>query len=146
MTEIREINFDMDGTLANLYGVEGWLSYLQNKDTRPYAEALPLLNLQALARRLNTLKRKGYKLRIISWLAKNSDKKYDEAVAKVKRFWLGSHLASVEWDEIVIVPYGTPKYMLGKGILFDDEEQNRTAWGEGAYDATEIMQVLKGLK
>ena len=29
---IREINFDMDGTLADFYGVENWLSYLVSGD------------------------------------------------------------------------------------------------------------------
>ena len=29
--------FDMDGTIANLYGVPGWLSYLQESDPTPYA-------------------------------------------------------------------------------------------------------------
>lgn len=29
------ICFDMDGTIANLYGVENWLDYLINKDTYP---------------------------------------------------------------------------------------------------------------
>ena len=29
------IYFDMDGTLANFYGVENWLDYLENEDTTP---------------------------------------------------------------------------------------------------------------
>ena len=29
------INFDMDGTLANLYGVENWLEMLEAEDTTP---------------------------------------------------------------------------------------------------------------
>jgi hypothetical protein len=43
---------------------------------------------------------------------------------------------------VEIVAYGTPKQTIGKGILFDDEEPNRTAWGEGAYHPTEIFAVL----
>ena len=46
----REINFDMDGTIANFYGVDGWLDYLMNKDVTPYKEAKPLINFSALAR------------------------------------------------------------------------------------------------
>ena len=38
------IYFDMDGTLANFYGVENWLDYLENEDTTPYAIARPLFN------------------------------------------------------------------------------------------------------
>ena len=51
----RIINFDMDGTIADLYGVDGWLNDLINGDTRPYDIAKPLVNMSALARRLNAL-------------------------------------------------------------------------------------------
>ena len=53
------INFDMDGTIADLYGVENWLDYLIAENTRPYAIAKPLVNLSALARKLNALQRMG---------------------------------------------------------------------------------------
>ena len=32
----KAIYFDLDGTLANLYGVENWLEYLIKEDTYPY--------------------------------------------------------------------------------------------------------------
>jgi hypothetical protein len=54
-------------------------------------------------------------------------------------------LASVRFDEIHIVAYGTPKHTLGNGILFDDEEKNREGWGEGAYTPEEIFEVLSSL-
>ena len=146
MTEYKEINFDMDGTLANLYGVENWLECLMNKDVTPYAQAKPLLNLSALARVLNRLQRNGYKINIISWLAKNDDVIYAKAVADVKVIWLAKHLPSVKWDKITIVPYGTPKSTCGNGYLFDDEEPNRDEWGDGAYGVDNIIEILKGLK
>ena len=37
------INFDMDGTIADLYGVENWLDYLIAGDVFPYENADPLL-------------------------------------------------------------------------------------------------------
>lgn len=146
MTEIRQINFDMDGTIANLYGVDGWLDDLINKSTRPYAEAQPMMNFSALARILNRLQRNGYKLCVISWLAKNSNSEYDARVAETKRQWLAKRLPSVKWDEINIVAYGTPKQTIGKGILFDDEAQNREAWEGTAYNVENILEILKGLK
>ena len=56
----KAIYFDMDGTLANLYSVNGWLDKLRQYDTSPYAEAQVMLNMQALAHRLNALQRAGY--------------------------------------------------------------------------------------
>lgn len=140
--------FDMDGTIANLYGVQNWLDYLMASDPTPYAIAKPLLRLNALARVLNNLQRRGYKVGVISWLAKNSTADYDEAVTKAKIDWLTKHLASVAFDEINIVRYGTPKHLFATceaDILFDDEEKNRNEWTGKAFDVNNILEVLKGL-
>lgn len=140
---VFEINFDMDGTLCDFYGVENWLQYLIERNPFPYENAKPLVNMSALARRLNSLQRKGYKVNVISWLAKNSTADFDAVVTVAKVKWLRKHLPSVHWDNINIVGYGTPKNTIGCGILFDDEEPNRNMWGEGAYDAHNILEVLK---
>ena len=140
------INFDMDGTIADLYGVENWLDYLINENPYPYANAEPLLRLSALARKLNALQRAGYDLAIISWLSKGGSRAYNEAVTAVKMAWLKKHLPSVNWDRITIVPYGTPKQNFCENpldILFDDEERNRTNWTGRAYDVQNIMEILK---
>lgn len=139
------INFDMDGTIANLYGVEGWLDDLINEDTRPYEIAKPLLNLSVLARELNRLKRIGKTLNIISWTSKSGSVEYNERVKIAKLKWLAKHLPSVKWDNVFIVPYGTPKNEISRGILFDDEIGNRTAWGVGAYDVDNILGVLRAV-
>ena len=144
----RTIFFDMDGTIANLYGVEGWLADLIAKNPRPYAEARPLLNMNALARVLNRLTREGFKIEIISWLAKNSTTEYDEKVAEVKKTWLKKHLASVKFEKINIVAYGTAKENFihtENDILFDDEEKHRDNWTGKAFDVNNILEVLKSL-
>lgn len=144
----QTIYFDMDGTIANLYGVENWLPQLQAANPAPYAAAEPLLKLQPLARRLNKLQAKGWKLGIVSWLAKNSTAEYDKAVTNAKLNWLKKHLHSVNWDEIHIVPYGTPKEKTvnnPQGILFDDEKRNRDNWQGTAHNEKDIMKVLKAV-
>lgn len=140
---VFEINFDMDGTLADFYGVENWLQYLIERNPFPYENAKPLVNMSALARRLNALQRKGYKVNVISWLAKNSTDDFDKIVTSAKEKWLKKHLPSVKWNKITIVAYGIDKSTLGNGVLFDDEENNRKMWGEGAYDVHNILEVLK---
>ena len=135
---VKEINFDMDGTIADFYGVENWLDYLVNRDPYPYENAKPLVNLSVLARYLNRLQREGYAINIISWLAKNSTEEFDEMVTFAKKKWLKKHLPSVNWNKITIVQYGVNKATLGNGILFDDEENNRKMWGQGAYDVHNI--------
>lgn len=142
----KAIYFDMDGTIANLYGVENWLEQLINEDSTPYINAKPMCNFSLLARRLNILQRKGYHLGIISWLSKNSSKYYDEKVTNAKIKWLNTHLKSVKWNEIKIIGYGTPKeknVLYPKGILFDDEIQNRKNWIGKAYNEKNILDKLK---
>ena len=141
----RQINFDMDGTIANLYAVDGWLECIIARDTKPYVEAEPLVNLSALARVLNRLQREGWEINIISWLAKNSTNDYDAKVTEAKIGWLKKHLPSVKWNNINIVAYGTPKANCGKGILFDDEKPNRDNWNGTAYDVNNIIEILKKL-
>ena len=150
MTEnTKAIYFDMDGTIADLYGVTDWLSMLQSANALPYAIAKPLVRLATLAKLLNELQRQGYTIGIISWLAKANNQKYDAEVTQVKKEWLKKHLKSVHFDEIKIVKYGTPKYKTvayPKGILFDDEEKNRKEWKGTAYNEQNIIEVLKELK
>lgn len=141
----KKIWFDLDGTLANLYGVENWLDMLIAQDPTPYAQAEPMLNMSALARLLHKAQRLGYEIGIISWLSKTSTTEYDNAVTVAKIEWLQAHLPSVEWNEVHIVAYGTPKHTICSGVLFDDEEHNRNMWGEGAYEPCEILEFLRGL-
>lgn len=142
----KEINFDMDGTLADFYGVEGWLDCLINSDAHPYAVARPLFNFSALARQIHRLQNAGYTVNIISWLSKSGTDDFNAEVTAVKMAWLAKHLPSVTFDRITIVKYGTPKSTCGNGILFDDEERNRNEWKGTAYDVQNILETLKGLR
>lgn len=140
------IFFDMDGTIADLYGVENWLDYLIAGSALPYEMAQPLVRMNSLARILNRLQRQGYRIGIISWLAKNSTTEYDELVTSAKMAWLKQHLSSVQWDEINIVPYGTAKQNFARtenDILFDDEQRNRDNWTGIAFDVNQIIEIVK---
>ena len=140
----KAIYFD----IADLYGVENWLEDLINSEPRPYKVATPLIRMNSLARVLNRLQREGYSIGIVSWLSKSGTKEYNREVTKAKKEWLYTHLKSVSFDEIRIVPYGTPKEKVvdkPKGILFDDEKQNRKNWCGTAYDVNNIIEILKAL-
>lgn len=144
----KAIYFDMDGTIADFYGVPHWLEYLCENNPHPYEVAAPLLNMSLLARLLNCLQREGWHIGIVSWTSKTGTPAFNSAIMEAKLNWLNRHLHSVHWDEIQIIPYGTPKHMVvqfSEGILFDDETPNRDAWGDSAYDAQNIIEILKGL-
>lgn len=142
------IYFDMDGTIADLYGVEDWLPKLRAFDASPYADARPLVRFSTLARLLNRLQKKGYRLGVITWGSKVSTEEYDEAVSTAKLEWLHIHLPSVNWDEFHYTAYGVPKHETAEepdGILFDDNEGIREAWTGTAYNVENIIETLKGL-
>lgn len=144
---MKAIYFDMDGTIADFYGVAGWLESLQKHSVNPYLLAKPMLNTWQLSILLNSLKRKGYHIGIISWMAKNSNEDFDRMVEKAKRHWLKENLF-INLDEIKIVPYGTPKSEavdFPSGILFDDEKPNRENWLGKAYTPAEIIEILEAL-
>lgn len=142
---VKKIWLDLDGTVVDFYGVENWLDMLIEQDPTPYRIAKPMWNMSSLARLLNKAKRLGYEIGVISWLAKNSNSDYDIAVTSAKLEWLELHLPSVEWNEIKIVKYGTPKHELCKGYLFDDEQYNREMWGQGAYEPKDLLPILRAL-
>jgi hypothetical protein len=144
----KAIYFDMDGTIADFYGVEGWLDDLIAGHTRPYREAKSLVDMRKLGKLLNTLQGEGWHIGIISWLSKSGTDEYNERVTEVKRKWLAKHLGAVKFDELNIVKYGTPKQKAVKfplGILFDDEKPNRENWTGTAYDVNNILSVLADL-
>ena len=142
----KTIYFDMDGTLCDFYGVKNWLEYLENENTTPYAIARPLFNFSVFARLLHKLQENGYRIGIVSWLSKCGSVSYNTAVTSVKLAWLEKHLPSVEWDEIKIVNYGTPKSTAvndASGYLFDDEKRNRDEWGKNSFDVKNIIEILR---
>jgi len=145
---MKTIWWDMDGTIANLYAVENWLPKLRAEDPSPYVEAEVLWNMSQLARLMNRVQQLGYKLGIVSWTARGGSESYNDAVTAAKLQWLKQHLASVSWDEICIMDYGTPKSIVMEtefDMLFDDEEKNRDEWRGHAYEPDMMIKVLKEL-
>lgn len=127
----RTIYFDMDGTIADFYGVNNWLDYLKKEDVTPYKIANSLFDSAILERALIKAKENN-KIGIISWCSKNGSDSFNREVTKVKKEWLRKNFPSVIFDEIIIVKYGTPKSIFKRDndILFDDELQNRDCWGK----------------
>lgn len=152
--------FDMDGTIADLYGVENWLSLLKEENTLPYEKAVPMYNMEEMRETLLKLKKCGYLIAVTTWLSKESSVEYKKAVTEVKRTWLESF--SFPFDFFHAVQYGTckryptsPRKQYKKGhfypieqILFDDSQEVRNDWQKWhgtAVDASKenILEILK---
>lgn len=130
----KTLVFDMDGTIANLYGVEGWLDKLRSEDASPYVEATPLYNMNLLNAVLDAFRAEGWKIVVTTWLSMNSTKEYDNKVRKAKIDWLNN--MEFIYDEIHLVKYGTTKANCtrkigGYQVLIDDNERIRNGWTLG---------------
>ena len=147
----KAIYFDMDGTIADLYGVADWLDKLQNSDVSPYVEAAPLVDMRALANVLDKFVALGFVIGVISWTAKDGSKEYNKAVRKAKRDWLAANMPQIH--ELHVVKYGTPKHRVAniKGsILVDDNADVRAAWNKynadnSTIDATDSKNLVANL-
>ena len=134
------IYFDMDGTIADLYGFDNWLNYLLADDTTPYSdcEVLPWFN--EVLYHVQALRELGVTIGVISWGAKDSSKKYHAATRKAKLNWLNNH--GFEIDEYHVQYYGTPKINIAKikknVILVDDDENVRANWDNVKSNRTSI--------
>lgn len=127
----KAIYWDMDGTIANLYGVENWLENLEAEETRPYEVAEPMCDMKALGEILAALRELGYVIGVISWLSKNGSKEYNNRVRRAKRNWLEEQGILDVMHELHFVKYGTPKHTTANirhGILVDDNAEVREAW------------------
>ena len=144
----KTLVFDMDGTIADFYGVVGWLDYLIEEDTTPYDIALPLYDMNYLVSLLNILKVQGWRIVVTTWLSKNGTKEYNNRTRKAKLDWLAKY--NFPYDEIHLVKYGTTKANCtrkigGFQILIDDNEKIRKGWHLGdTIDANE--NILKKLE
>lgn len=150
MKETKVLVFDMDGTIADLYGVQGWLEDLRSENPRPYKVAKPMYDMETLGYILEILKAQGWRIVVTSWLAKESTREYDEMVRRAKREWLARYQFPV--DEIHLVKYGTTKAnctrkLGGYQILVDDNETVRKGWtlGETINANENILEKLVDL-
>ena len=149
---IKEICFDLDGTLVGLYDVPNWLDMLRAFDPTPYQTAEPLVDMAELGCLLRSLQNCGINVAVITWLSKEPNKQYDDEVRKAKRAWLKSY--GFPFDSLRCVAYGTPKHKVEaarltddeEALLFDDDAGVRRDWNlGGAIDptTTNILDVLK---
>ena len=145
MTKVRMIVWDMDGTIADLYGVEGWLEKLRAENPLPYEIAKPLWDMERLANIIRGLQAIGVEQRIVSWLSMDSSEQYKTEVRRAKREWLEQF--DFPFDHFHGVQYGATKADSVRkfladdetAILIDDSAKVRKGWHLGeTIDPTEV--------
>lgn len=141
----KMICFDMDGTIADLYSVPNWLDKLRAEDSSPYSDAAPMWDMAELKKTLLLLISKGWEVRVISWLSKDSSESYKNEVRKAKLEWLAKY--DFPYRRCHLVAYGTTKAdcvrrWASPAILVDDNEKVRNGWHLGeTIDPTKVNLI-----
>lgn len=147
----KMICFDMDGTIADLYGVDDWEPKLREENPSPYLEAEPMWDMKELRKILLRLIEQGWEIRVITWLSKNSTEHYKHIVREAKNFWLQKYNFPAE--KCHMIEYGRTKADCVRreaeiAILIDDNAKVRNGWTLGeTIDPTncDLIAELKKL-
>lgn len=127
---MKRLYFDMDGTVADLYGSDDWLNKLRNEIPGAFANLAPLHDMTELERICKALIADGWEIGIITWLPIGASKEYQEICTKEKIEWANKYMPYV--TEILAQVYGTPKHNASKRakiqILVDDNDEVRETW------------------
>ena len=119
MTKVRMIVWDMDGTMADLYGVDGWLEMLENENPLPYEIAKPMWDMERLVNVIRGLQDFGIEQRVVTWLSMNSSEEYKTETRRAKREWLDEF--GFPYDHFHGVQFGATKADSVRKFLADDE-------------------------
>lgn len=127
----KKIFFDMDGTIADLYNEENWLSRLQNEQKGLFRNLKVMHDKNKLTKVLNDLVELGFEIEVITWTPKNVSQDYIGIVEEEKKEWIQEHFPIIK--NIHCLDYGVPKqkakYKKAKlEILIDDNLEVVEKW------------------
>lgn len=150
---MKKIYFDMDGTVADLYGEKNWLDNLRNEREGSFINLRPLVDMNELAMVCHQLMNLGYSFGVITWLPMSASYEFERVCEEEKRAWVEEFMPWV--SEFYAQSYGVPKqYAPSKRaaemILVDDNAEVRAMWDtevqRSSIDATQdIIKELRKL-
>ena len=130
-----KVYLDMDGTIANLYGIENWLHRLRNSDENIFLECEPMISEETL---FNKFPADSFDIRILSMTPMNASAEYCENVKRQKDEWLNRYFPKL--TNRIYKKYGHNKNLRNSenAILIDDSEPIRNSWKGTALNPAEI--------
>lgn len=128
---MKKLYFDMDGTVADLYGSADWLYKLRNEVPGAFRNLEPLHDMVELERICKELIADGWELGIITWLPIDASKKYEAICTAEKIEWANKYMPYI--TDIIAQPYGTPKHTAPQKrakmmVIVDDNDDILQTW------------------
>lgn len=131
----KTLYLDMDGTIADLYGIENWLPRLRNEDETIFLECKPMISETELLKRFPVEK---YEIKILSMTPLGASDAYCKNVAEQKDAWLNKYFPSI--TKRIYRRYGHNKNLRNSenAVLVDDSEPIRKSWRGTALNPAEL--------
>ena len=82
---MKKIYFDMDGTVADLYGEKNWLNNLRNEREGSFINLRPLVDMSELDMVCHQLMNLGYSFGVITWLPMGASYEFERVCVKRRR-------------------------------------------------------------
>lgn len=101
---MKRVWFDMDGTIADLYSVNGWLADLEAENVRPYVEAKPLVNVAVVTSLVKEIVKKGYRVCVVTWGSKHASADYNKRVCEAKKRGSIRHFLKSSGNRLYSIP------------------------------------------
>lgn len=127
----RKILFDLDGTVADLYGTDNWLDLLLSETKGLFRNLKVMHDKSRLNAIVDKLLENGDTVEVVTWTPKNVSREYINIVEQEKIEWVNEHLPQIE--KIHCLDYGTPKQKANfkkvkNLILVDDNIEVNQMW------------------
>lgn len=147
----KYLNFDMDGTIYNLYKIPAWLDALRANEMDIFSlDDMARKSLPRIREAVRALIAEGWHVGIITWApigVEYGTVAFSECEME-KMSWLERNFPEIDLNDVVIAEYGENKHDLVKdatalNILVDDNKLVREAW-RGAGKNFKAINASRG--
>ena len=132
---MKNVYFDMDGTIYDLYNLPDWLAKLRN-EISPFLDTESLVDIKTMAHLINVLRIQGNTFGVITWLPRDASEYFEELCAQDKAEILDRDFGTDAFDTFEAIKFGTPKHttvgrpLTREDVLIDDNWEILSEWTE----------------
>lgn len=128
---MKKLYFDLDGTVANLYGEKKWLEKLRNEEKGLFLNLKPLYDMNVITDLVDELIEMDWEINVITWTPMFCSDEYHKQVTEEKEMWIKNLFPCV--SNIACQRYGEPKQnapikRAQEMILIDDNKEVCEMW------------------
>lgn len=128
---MKRLYLDMDGTIADLYRIDGWLERLESSDSNLFIECKPIITQAQL---FEVFPSNEYDISILSMTPKGCSDSYATDVIRQKNEWLDEYFPDLKKRIYKKYSYNKNLKNSENSILVDDNAKIRECYRGIALD------------